>query len=146
MATMTAAARSAFLNETRLGILSTLDAQGDPVSVPVWFEWDGAVVRFFSFANAPKVTRLRKRPRASLLVVNNVGEGEAWVSFYVGKYRTALLAQSAPNSELSRAGHGVSGNTPPSHGVGSSALLGMATPVAHKTTTGSQTDPGIQSI
>lgn len=28
------------------------------------------------------------------------------------------------NAELSRAGHGVSGNTPLSHGVGSSVLLG----------------------
>lgn len=81
MATMTAAERDTFLNETRLGILSTLDARGDPVAVPVWFEWDGTVVRFFSFASAPKVTRLRKRPRASMLVVNHVHEKEAWVAF-----------------------------------------------------------------
>ena len=81
MATMTPAQRSKFLNTTRLGILCTLSVQGDPLSVPVWFEWDGSVVRFFSYTSAPKVARLRKRPRASMLVVNNVGETEAWVAF-----------------------------------------------------------------
>jgi hypothetical protein len=50
------------------------------------------------------------------------------------------------NAELSRAGHGVSGNTPPSHGVGWSALLGMVTPAAHKTTIGCQKDPRTQNI
>src|SRR4029453_13710558 len=43
--------------------------------------WDGLVVRFFSFASAPKVARLRRRPRASLLVVNDVNEPEAGVAF-----------------------------------------------------------------
>jgi PPOX class probable F420-dependent enzyme len=81
MATMTPAQRETFLNRTRLGILTTLADSGDPVSVPVWFEWDGSVVRFFSFATAPKVARLRRRPRASMLVVNDVGESEAWVAF-----------------------------------------------------------------
>jgi PPOX class probable F420-dependent enzyme len=81
MATMTPAQRAAFLNRTRLGILATVDEAGDPLSVPVWFEWDGAVVRFFSFATAPKVARLRRHPRASMLVVNDVGEPEAWVAF-----------------------------------------------------------------
>lgn len=78
---MKPAERDAFLSVTRLGILSTLDAAGDPIAVPVWFEWDGSAVRFFSSGRAPKVARLRKRARASLLVVNNVGETEAWVAF-----------------------------------------------------------------
>ena len=81
MATMTKAERNAFLAETRLGILSTLDGRGDPVAVPVWFEWDGTDVRLFSFANAPKVARLRNHPRASLLVVNHVHQKEGWVAF-----------------------------------------------------------------
>jgi nitroimidazol reductase NimA-like FMN-containing flavoprotein (pyridoxamine 5'-phosphate oxidase superfamily) len=73
--------RDAFLATVRLGILSSLDDAGNPVSVPVWFDWDGAAVRFFSSSSAPKVARLRKRPRASMLVVNSVGEVEAWVAF-----------------------------------------------------------------
>src|SRR5262245_14749444 len=78
---MTQDERRQFLDKTRLGILTTIDERGDPTAVPVWYEWDGLVVRFFSFAAAPKVARLRKRPRASLLVVNDVNEPEAWVAF-----------------------------------------------------------------
>ena len=73
--------RQAFLKETRLGILSTLSRDDLPISVPVWFEWDGHVVRMFSFADSPKVRRLTADSRASLLVVNHVGEPEAWVAF-----------------------------------------------------------------
>jgi PPOX class probable F420-dependent enzyme len=78
---MTHDERKQFLGRTRLGILTTIDERGDPTAVPVWYEWDGLVVRFFSFASAPKVARLRRRPRASLLVVNDVNEPEAWVAF-----------------------------------------------------------------
>ena len=78
---MNAEQRDAFLSLTRLGILSTRDAADEPIAVPVWFDWDGTTVRFFSQNSAPKVARLRKHPRASVLVVNNVGEAEAWVSF-----------------------------------------------------------------
>lgn len=73
--------RQAFLKETRLGILTTLSGGDLPISVPVWFEWDGDVVRMLSFTDSPKVRRLMADPRASLLVVNHVGEKEAWVAF-----------------------------------------------------------------
>ena len=78
---MTADEREVFLSVTRLGILTMHGANGEPIAVPVWFDWNGAVVRCFSYNNAPKVARLRKHPRASMLVVNNVGEAEGWVSF-----------------------------------------------------------------
>lgn len=78
---MTEEEREAFLSETRLGILTMLNEQGAALAVPVWFEWDGSAVRMFSFKRAPKVRRLRATPRASLLVVNHVGEPEAWVAF-----------------------------------------------------------------
>ena len=74
---MTEQERDAFLAETRLGILSTVTQRGHPLSVPVWFEWDGSVVRMFSFEHAPKVKRLRANPRVSLLVVNHLKEREA---------------------------------------------------------------------
>ncbi len=73
--------REAFLKETRLGILSTLDEGRLPVSVPVWFEWDGQVVRMFSGNDTPKVRRLQADPRGSLLVVNHLREQEAWLAF-----------------------------------------------------------------
>ena len=81
MATMTDAEREAFLSTTRLGMLSTLAASGAPVTVPVWFEWDGETVRMFSGAATGKVRRIERDQRASLLVTNSIGEPEAWVAF-----------------------------------------------------------------
>ncbi len=80
MTKMTDEARDAFLAETRIGILSTVGEDGWPISVPVWFEWDGSHARVFTSAGSPKVRRLERDPRVSLLVVNNVGEQEYWVA------------------------------------------------------------------
>jgi PPOX class probable F420-dependent enzyme len=78
---MTDAERDGFLRETRLGMLSTLAEDGAPVTVPVWFEWDGRVVRMFAGATSGKIRRLQRDPRASLVATNRVGEPEAWVAF-----------------------------------------------------------------
>lgn len=80
MTKITDEARDAFLAETRIGILSTAGEDGWPISVPVWFEWDGSHARVFTSASSPKVSRLERDPRVSLLVVNNVGEQEYWVA------------------------------------------------------------------
>ena len=80
MATPPDEVRDAFLAGTRIGILTTLDNSGWPISVPVWFEWDGSHARVFTSASSPKVGRLKEDSRASLLVVNNVGEPEYWVA------------------------------------------------------------------
>ena len=80
MTKLTDADRDAFLAETRIGILSTAGEDGWPISVPVWFEWDGSHARVFTSATSPKVGRLERDPRVSLLVVNNVGEQEYWVA------------------------------------------------------------------
>jgi len=74
------AERDRFLSDTRLGILTTLEAMV-PVGVPVWFEWDGETARIFTGMGSAKVKRLRADPRASLLVVNHIAETERWVSF-----------------------------------------------------------------
>ena len=75
------AGRERFLEEPRLGILVTNRREGTPMGVPVWFEWDGTVVRMFAASTSPKVRRLRNDPRASLLVTNRLDEGECWVAF-----------------------------------------------------------------
>ena len=43
-------ARDEFLAQRRLAILSTNGKAGYPVSVPLWFEWDGKVVRMFRWS------------------------------------------------------------------------------------------------
>jgi PPOX class probable F420-dependent enzyme len=78
---MTDAERDAFLGEPRYAILSLLRRDGTPVSVPVWFEWDGGVVRMFTHVSTPKLKRLERDPRASVLVTNHIAEKERWIAF-----------------------------------------------------------------
>jgi PPOX class probable F420-dependent enzyme len=58
----------AFLREPLLARAATVRPDGSPHIVPVWFEWDGELVRFESQANSRKVKNLRKNPRMSVLI------------------------------------------------------------------------------
>ena len=81
MPPMSDAQRDAFLAERRYGILTTLRANGAPVSLPVWYEWDGATLRMFCHEASAKLKRLRHDARATVLVVNHPNELENWVAF-----------------------------------------------------------------
>ena len=81
VATMTDQERDRFLAEPRYGILDTLRSDGSPISVPVWFDWNGETLRMFTSVLSPKVRRLQADARASLLVVNHLAEPESWVAF-----------------------------------------------------------------
>ena len=81
MPPMTDAQRDAFLAGRRYGILTTLRRDGAPVSLPVWYEWDGATLRMFCHEASGKLKRLKNDARAAVLVVNNPDEPENWVSF-----------------------------------------------------------------
>lgn len=81
MAKMTEEVREKFLAATRLGILTTLTSDGAPISVPVWFDWDGHTLRIFTGVESPKVKRIQDDARVTVLVVNHIDEGEAWVAF-----------------------------------------------------------------
>lgn len=72
--------RDTFLSETRLGIFTTRASGGMPISVPVWYEWDGQRAYVFSYNKSAKIQRLERDPRASLLVTNAIGEPEFWVA------------------------------------------------------------------
>lgn len=72
----------AFLaGRTRYAMLTTIRADGSPITVPVWYAWDGQRVEMFSGATSPKLARLRRNPWASVLVSNEVDEPENWVAF-----------------------------------------------------------------
>lgn len=77
---MTPAEVEALLAGTRLAILTTLRAKAMPVSVPVWYEWDGERALVFTSVTSRKIARLRRDSRASLLVARGVGEPEGWVA------------------------------------------------------------------
>lgn len=79
MTAMTDTQRDAFLGGRRYGILTTNGADGFPLPIPVWFEWDGERARLFSGAAAPKLRRIAADPRVTLLAPNNPDEPEQWV-------------------------------------------------------------------
>ncbi|MGH2607928.1 MAG: PPOX class F420-dependent oxidoreductase [Tepidiformaceae bacterium] len=80
MPEMTPARRDHFLRETRIAKLATLQADGSPTVVPVWFDWDGDTAAVFTGRRYPKVRRIRRDPRVALSVEEGVGVPEAWVT------------------------------------------------------------------
>ena len=68
------------LNQTMIGFLSTLNQDGSPNTMPLWYEWDGQRILMFSAAETAKIRRLRRDPRAALCIAEGVGVMEAWVS------------------------------------------------------------------
>jgi PPOX class probable F420-dependent enzyme len=77
---MTAEQRDAFLAEARIAKLATLNADGSPNVVPVWFEWSGGEARVFTSRGSPKVRRLLRDTRVALSVEEPAGVNEAWVT------------------------------------------------------------------
>ena len=77
---MTKSERDAFLREIRIGTLCTLNADGSPDALAIWYEWDGEKLRMFSSRDTGKVRRLTQDPRACLSVEDGVGRMEAWVT------------------------------------------------------------------
>jgi PPOX class probable F420-dependent enzyme len=80
MTEMTTAERDAFLQQTRIAKLATLNADGSPNVVPVWFEWDGETAALFTSRSSAKVRRIGRDPRVALSVEEGVGVPEAWVT------------------------------------------------------------------
>jgi PPOX class probable F420-dependent enzyme len=59
--------------------LTTVNAEGQPQTSPVWFWWDGESVLLFSMPRSPKVANIRANPRVSVNLDGN-GQGGDIVS------------------------------------------------------------------
>ena len=71
----------AFLRRPLYGFLSVAAGPRPPQPRPVWFEaTDGGTVELFTGADTVKIRRLRRDPRASLVVAAPVDERERWIS------------------------------------------------------------------
>jgi len=92
MAEMTPEQRDAFLRETRIAKLATLNGDGSPNVVPIWFEWDGREALLFTARGSAKVRRIERDPRVALTVEEGVGVPEAWVSI---EGTATILAEGA---------------------------------------------------
>ena len=71
----------AFLGRPLHGFLTVAEGPQPPQPRPVWFEAtaDGTI-QFFTAPDSLKIRRLRRDPRASIVVAAPVGERERWVS------------------------------------------------------------------
>jgi nitroimidazol reductase NimA-like FMN-containing flavoprotein (pyridoxamine 5'-phosphate oxidase superfamily) len=70
-----------FLARPLHGFLSVAAGAQPPQPRPVWFEATAAgTIQFFTEPESLKVRRLRRDPRASMVVAAPVGEQERWVA------------------------------------------------------------------
>jgi PPOX class probable F420-dependent enzyme len=70
-----------FLRRPLQGFLTTAAGPLPPQPRPVWFEATAeGTVQLFTYPDAVKVRRVRRDPRASIVVASPVGERERWVS------------------------------------------------------------------
>src|SRR5215213_85085 len=69
-----------FLATARIATLVTLEPDGSPTALAIWYEWDGARARAFTSRRSPKLERIRADPRVCLAVAEPAGVPEAWVS------------------------------------------------------------------
>jgi PPOX class probable F420-dependent enzyme len=79
--------------------MSTVNPDGTPHLVPIWFSWDGASVLIASKPNARKVANLRANPAVMLAL------GEPDDDFDVGMIQGVAELPTAPSSELLPGGH-----------------------------------------
>lgn len=80
MAEMTPDQLDAFLSEPRIAKLATLNSDGSPNIVPVWFEWADREARVFTSPASAKIRRIERDNRVALSVEEPVGVPEAWVT------------------------------------------------------------------
>ena len=66
---LSAAELDALLREPIVARLGTVDADGYPVIVPIWTEWDGSAVWLVVRSRADYAANLRERPKVCLSVV-----------------------------------------------------------------------------
>jgi nitroimidazol reductase NimA-like FMN-containing flavoprotein (pyridoxamine 5'-phosphate oxidase superfamily) len=64
----------AVLEGSHTGILTTLRADGSPITLPMWFVVRDRTVCFMTFVRTKKIARIANDPRASFLVES----GERW--------------------------------------------------------------------
>jgi PPOX class probable F420-dependent enzyme len=89
---------AALMAEPIVATFATIDDEGYPHPVPIWFEWDGQAAWLVCRARAAFVQHLRRRPQASLLVAR--GDADQTRALLLG--RASVEAGPAPLSADSR--------------------------------------------
>ena len=66
--TMTPEQIDAYMSEPRIADLATINPDGSPHIAPVWYRYDGAVVKVFTQHTAVKLRNIRHDPRVALSI------------------------------------------------------------------------------
>jgi PPOX class probable F420-dependent enzyme len=89
-----------FLATKHVVVLSTIRADGSPLSMPVWFLHDPAALAMISVANTQKVRNLRGDPRVCVVAeAGTLADAEGVIL----EGRAEFLSESAERRELARA-------------------------------------------
>ena len=68
-----------FLETPRVAYLSTIDRQGYPHTVPVWFAVDGDDLVFSATRDRARVRHIQANPKGSVVIGGNTGEAEGYL-------------------------------------------------------------------
>lgn len=75
MTALADAAVQRFLATRHVVVLATVQADGSPLAMPMWFLADAAAVTMLSVANTQKVRNLRRDPRVSVVAETSGADG-----------------------------------------------------------------------
>jgi PPOX class probable F420-dependent enzyme len=89
--TETGARAEGRLREEKIVWLTTVHADGQPQSVPVWFLWDGETFLIYSQTDRQKLRNIRENPRVALNLNSNPHGGDV-----IRVEGTANIAEDAP--------------------------------------------------
>lgn len=85
-----------------IATLATIDADGAPHAIPMWFRWDGEAVLIPTSGRTRKIRNLRRAPRATLMVEQCRGGLDIRGAMLVGP---AEIAEGAEARRLNRSIH-----------------------------------------
>ena len=68
-----------FLKKPLLARLSTIDRQGYPHTVPVWFDVDGEDLIFISTRDTAKVGHIQSNPKGAVTIGGDSGDGGGYL-------------------------------------------------------------------
>ena len=69
----------AFLQKPLLARMSTIDAQGYPHTVPVWFKLDGDAIMLIATRDTRKVGHIARNPKGALSIGGDTNDGGGYL-------------------------------------------------------------------
>jgi PPOX class probable F420-dependent enzyme len=74
-----------FLEGSHIARLATVDRDGKPHVVPVWYAWDGETIWISSYSSTRKIMNLEENRKVSIIIDITGGEGETKAVLFEGQ-------------------------------------------------------------